>query len=517
MDGNVTASTLNLEFVQLLRAAKAITADLDDEVMAVLTEGTLHPLEDADALTLLNQVIDALVTSASKRNDSASVASLNSGRDELLRLALDARSRFQRAEATSRPRLQTITLLNEHNGYRRGPVKPTPVFHEKEIPMEGGFIRTSDIRLWGSNERLEIHVGQFKAKFGRPPTPDELFQIMVGQMQLDGVSKQDEFDIQHLARSIAANGVRKPPIIDVDGTLLDGNRRIAASTLILNDTSGEFTSQDKKRAEYVYVWQLTPYATDDDRDRVIVSLNFESDFKKEWPEYIKARKVAADWEALLALEPTKPSAQRQATLKRDLSRKYALGPDTNVVNRYLKMVQWAVDFEDHHINGRQHDEFAVRHAATRYFQYFDEMSKGLSQGGVAWTLTQDDGFRQIVFDLLFEGKFENWNQIRALKYIHGSAEAKDILAKAHEEKDVETAQEHLGNAITIANTKRAEQRSLGANSRIETFSKWIEEIPPRTLRDEVKPDNLQRLLRALQLVEPIVAQSLKVHRDGASA
>ncbi|MGH9892382.1 MAG: hypothetical protein ACREA0_10435, partial [bacterium] len=279
--------------------------------------------------------------------------------------------------------------------------------------------------------------------------------------------------------------------------------------------SGEFTSEDKKRAEFIFTWQLTPHATDDDRRRVIVSLNFESDFKKEWPEYIKARKIYEEWEAMLALEPQKPGARRQAEMKRELSKKYALGPDTSIVNRYLKMVSWANEFEDHHINVRARDAFAVKHAANRYFQYFDELGKGEKAGGVAWSLNQDDHFKQVVFDLLLDGKFENWRQIRALKQVFESDEARDVLARAHREEDVETAQEHVENAITIANMKSAQQRSLGADLRIETFTKWLEEIPPRTLRDAVKPRNLDRLLRALQLVEPMVREILDGHDEGA--
>jgi hypothetical protein len=170
------------------------------------------------------------------------------------------------------------------------------------------------------------------------------------------------------------------------------------------------------------------------------------------------------------------------------------------------MISWANEFEDHHINVRNQDPFTVKHAASRYFQYFDELSKGEKAGGVAWSLNQDEHFRQIVFNLLFDGKFENWRQIRALKYVAESDEARDILARAHREPDVISAQEHVESAITLANVKRAEQRSLGANLRIETFTKWLEEIPPRTLRDEVKPKNLERLLGALKLVEPLVRQ-----------
>ncbi len=497
-------------FYDLIRHAQAVAPDLKLDGEEVLAEGLANPLPPLEAEKLLTRLIDRLHAVVAARGDARERATLQGDVNELVRRAMGLRERFREATPARGPmkKAHTVHLLDEYNGIRKGPVAPSPVFHEKEVPVVGGFIKTTDINLWTRNERLDIHVGQFRAKHGRAPSPEELLSIMMGTAPLEGLGREDEFEILRLARSIAANGVRKPPIIDVDGTLLDGNRRVAACMLILNDT-GEFSSEEKKRAEYVHVWQLTPHATEDDRSRVIVSLNFESDCKKEWPEYIKARKVAEEWESMLALEPEKPGPKKQAEMKKELSKRYALGPDTGVVNRYLKMVRWAEEFEDHHINERKRDRFAVQHAANRYFQYFDELAKGEKPGGVAWSLNQDDNFRRIVFDLLFEGKLESWKQVRDLKHAYKSDEARQLLAKAHEETDSETAQGQVENALAIAKAADAEARSLGANLRIESFTKWIEEVPPRTLRDDVKTENLTRLVSALRLVEPIMRQTLE--------
>lgn len=501
---NSSGDRLAVALHSLLQEAEGLTVDLGPTVRKVLEDGLREPLEPQETDALLTHVIATLREAARRRGDGKAEAALNQQANTLLQRAVSLRSRVRASLPGPMVREHSVHLLAEHNGIRRANVAPTPVFHEKEVPVVGGFIRTSDIKLWGDNERLEIHVAQFNSKNGRAPTSEELLKIMLGHMPLDGLDKDDEFDVLALARSIAANGVRKPPIIDVNGTLLDGNRRVAACQLILQDTHEFKSPAEKKRAEYIYVWQLTPYATDDDRQKVIVSLNFESDFKKEWPEYIKARKVAEEWESMLALEQ-RPGRERQVAMKKELSKKYALGPDTTVVNRYLKMVRWAREFEDHHINERKRDPFTVHHATNRHFQYFDELSKGEQKpGGVGYILNEDDNFRGIVFDLLFDGKIESWKQVRELKYVHQSDEARELLAKAHREEDVDTALGHVDSAVTIAKSKSAEMRSLGANLRIETFTKWLEEVPPRTLRDDVKPENLQRLLDAFMLVRGIL-------------
>lgn len=510
---------LAAELRRLIDDARRLAPEVGPDIDQLLQDGLAHPLAAQELESLLGKVIERIRDSASRRGDAGAESALADGMEGLLRRVSAIREQVRATMPPPGPmvRQHTVHLLEEHNGIRSQLVVPRPVFHEKEVPMVGGFIQTTKIKLWTGNERLEIHVNQFRSKNGRAPTAEELLRIMLGKMPLEGLDEGDEFEILKLARSIAANGVRKPPILDVDGTLLDGNRRVAACLLILNDNDEFKSAEEKRRAEYVYVWQLTPDATNDDRQRVIVSLNFESDCKKEWPEYVKARKVFEDWEAMLQLEPQKPGPRRQAEMKRELSKKYALGPDTNVVNRYLKMVRWALEFEDHHINTKNRDQYEVKHAASRYFQYFDELGKGeQSQGGVGWVLNNDEAFRGIVFDLLFDGKIENWKQVRDLKHVYASEEARELMAKAHHEPDVETAQGHVESAITIANTKRAEMRSLGANLRIETFTKWIEDVPPRTFRDEVKTENLQGLLRALRLIEPIVQQSLE-NREGPSA
>lgn len=500
--------TVAREFAALIDYAKRLAPDVGPEVNALLEDGLARPLQRAEAAAILTRLVERLRSRAGSRGDHQTAASLEGAVEDLVTQALEVRARLlPEDEPGPMVKQQTVFLLPEHNGMRSQPVVPRPVFHEREVPMIGGFIKATDIKLWQENERLEIHTGQFTAKHGRTPTPEELLNIMLGKMPLDGVKKEDEFEILALARSIAANGVRKPPILDIDGTLLDGNRRVAACMLIQYDTK-EFTSAEKRRSEYIYVWQLTPHATNDDRQKVIVSLNFESDCKKDWPDYIKARKVADEWQAMLALEGRKsPGPARLADMKRELSKKYALGPDTTVVNRFLKMMRWVNEFEDHHINVRERDLYAVQHAANRYFQYFDEIGKGESAGGVAWSLNQDDQFKRTVFDLLFDGKFENWTKIRELRHIYNSKDARATLAKAHEATDLEQAQSFIDESITIANASRAENRSAGANDQIERFVRWLLNLPPMTFRDTIRIEVLQLLLDALAFIGPMAEQA----------
>lgn len=463
-----------------------------DEVIAIDPD----PVDDRRLADLLTRVVKAITATPEFAEDRIARNELAAGVDAFVTRVMDEQSKFTKA-------VKKVTLEGRDN-VEVGPVFPTPVFHKREVQMNKGFVRAEDIDLWDGNERLEIHLAQYRRENGRNPTAGELLEIMLCVIKLPGIDvddQDDQFEILALARSIAASGVRVPPIIDVDGTLLDGNRRVAACMLILRSHNAEFTFEEKQRAEWVFVHQLTVHAVDADREAVVVSCNFEPDNKVDWPEYVKARKVSEAWQEVLALSPALPNKREQATMKKELSKRFGLGPDTTVVNRYLKMVQWADAFEIHEVSMRGRDQFEAKHRASKYFQYFDELAKGQQPGGVAYTLENDDKFRAMVFDLLFDGKFKNWRQIRDLKVVHTNEDAMVKMQEAIDTTDIEDGQDALDMAVSIARMAQAANRELGANTRIEQFTKFLRDLPVAAFTDSIRPENLRRLRDTLKIVD----------------
>ena len=503
------------EFQALIEAAHRVSTDVGQTVEEILMAGTVDPLPMEEARSLLTKVVEVVRTGAVQRGDEAGAAALNRDLEGFINQVMAVRTglrlKLGQVVASGKKRLQ----LQEYNGIQPKPVKPSPVFHQREIPVVEGFVRTRDINVWDENERIDIHLNQFQQVHGRGPTSDELLDLMLGNLKLPGITDDDQFAIRALARSIAVNGVRKPPIIDIDGTLLDGNRRVSACYFILN--SPESTSEEKRRAEWLQVWQLTEHATQADREAVIVSLNFEPDYKQDWPPYVKARKVYQHWQAMLALEPrANQNNTRQREMKRDIARRFALGMDD--VNRYIQMVELADDFEDYHVSERNQDKYAVKHRAERYFQYFDELGKGKGSGGVYWSLNQDDAFKHLVYDLLYDDKFQNWNKIRDLKYVYQNDEALSYLRRAREEPDAEAGQDLVNDGCGHARAARAEQRQVGANTRIKVFVDWFKDLPLKAFRggepSAITQHNLKGLHGVLQLVERYLNEAAE--NDGAS-
>lgn len=499
------------EFANLIQGAYRVSADVGSEVERALLAGDGHSMDEEDLTRLLTKVVVAIRDGAERRGDEETARALQEDVNQVVRRIM--RSNQQAAvENVSNGKQQYKLELESHNGIDPRPVFPRPIYLGKEVAMDGGFLKTIDIDLWDENQRIEIHLKQFESRYGRRPSSEELYDIMSGKTKLEGVTGNDQFKIDRLAASIAANGVRIPPILDVDGTLLDGNRRLTACYQVLE--SDEYDLEHKKRAEWVFVWKLTDYRTEEDRDAVIVGSNFELNTKEPWPIYVRARKVHERFKSMKDLESMKANPRGLTEIKKELSLLFGLGKTTSTVNRWLNMVEWSNQFEDYHISEKGRPTFEVLHRAEDAFEYFDEMNKGKQPGGVAYALQNDDAFRHAAFDLLFQGTFNNWREIRELKHIYANPEARENLIEAPK-LDPDVARDRFEEAMAAAKVGRAEKRAVGANTRIETFVTWLEELPLKSFRDDIKPQNLLLLRDALVLAEKQVEAVIGQAEDEA--
>jgi hypothetical protein len=344
---------------------------------------------------------------------------------------------------------------------------PASTFLGKLIPLQEGFVKTEDIEFWRENKRLAIDIENFRRRENRNPDPDELKRMLWPR---GSSTKGDPYDIGELADDIAARGVLTPPVIDYWGTAWDGNRRLAACLRVL--TSDEYDDVQKDRARRVRVWQTDEHATKDQIDAIVTSLNFGKDFKLQWPEYVRARQVYDAWVELHDIEASKRilNDRDETKIRQRVARRF--GIKTAEVTRYCKLVTWSIEFENFH-REQDRDESELSSRTAELVQYFVELDAGMPGDKLANRFENDEGFRAIVFDLLFEGKIKNWQQVRELRKVYDTPDAMEQLKEAHAAPNKAVGRQAVEDAVTIAKRKSAESRQAGKGVELAAIAKWL--------------------------------------------
>jgi hypothetical protein len=462
---------------EVIRRAYAIAEDVGRRVEDLVSEDT-DELDEQSARALYRKIIEVMKRAAANRGDRRTVERLSADTEVILSGVMKARRRAAAAVASRNgKRIGTSTLGAPDDAI--GTVRQ--VFHGRKVDMYRRRVPTLEMELWAGNERIDVHLGQFKALNGRAPSHEELLAIMTGALKLPGVaagedraSAEDPFGIADLAANIAKNGLRVPPILDNDGvTLLDGNRRVTACYFMLNHP--DYSAETKKLVEEIEILQLTEHADDEDREAVIVALNFEDDCKKQWPDYVRAKKLKSEFDKLCrAVGQQNLDDKKVKAIRKRLSQQFALR--LSDVSRFLNMTSWVERFETYQIDVVGKDEHQVKHFAKNKFSYFKELAD------IDDVLLKDDAYRALVFDLFYRGMFPNWPSVRRLRYNDEQLERE--LRAASAESDDEIAKRNIGIALDTAYQRHMDKRPpLGAKEQIENFARFLGKLPPESYLD----------------------------------
>jgi hypothetical protein len=454
------------EVRELIERAVVLSEDYGEEVEAAVRAAAEHPLDSARARRLYTRVLEIL------RGINAD--GISDG--DRARIAQEIRQEAEDiVNAVSRPAPEDNGVpFMEWNGLKQHAVVPTPVFNEKAIPMTEGYVKLEDLKLWRGNHRLELHVQEFRERNGREPSDDELVKIMQGAIDLPSLGKTDPFKLRPLADSIARKGVERPPIVSYDGIPQDGNRRIAASLLVLYGK--DYTEEQKERARYIRAWRAPKGTTEDQFDAIVVALNFESDHKEPWPEYIKAGLVVDYFDARREELRGRTTASQIKKIKEDVAKRFAI--KVQEVTRYVNMVRWADDFHDYHVEeGR--DPATVRYKTDKIFQWFYEIDAGRGDEKLTRKIETDDTLKSIVYDLMFD-VLDSGAQVRELHRVVADAETAQMLLKAHEvmHKDPDEALRLVDDAIIEAKRRNVKRRAVGFDQFLKTMLDRLGTTPP---------------------------------------
>lgn len=453
----MTTTSLARAALEFLSQAEVLAADFGPDVEAAIEQVAAVRLDDHEAVEQLHtRVLDVLRTSDAV---DPSVA----GRLGQLLAEVEPEAAAGTASAVT---------LEDRNGLEVGPVTPVPEFLGVAIPMEEGFIDVLSLPLWEDNDRVKLVVAAFEDHYGRRPNQEEFLALMTGAQKVPGHTSDDPFELRRLAASIARRGVERPPILTWDGEPKDGNRRIAACKLILDSDS--YDAAAKERARYIRVWRAPGPLTDDQVHAIVVAMNFEPELKKPWDEYIKARLVAEEFERR-RLSEKRMSASREKALRKEVADFFSI--QTSAVTRYLKMVRWAEDFQQYHVDEVGRDEHEVINRANENFQWFYEIDAGKSGEKLTEQLETDDELRAAVYDLMYD-VIDSGRLVRGLYKVIAEDEGVEQLIEASQLRgDDEGANEAL-DAVKrlVAESEMSRKKRLGLERHLKTLSTSIDKL-----------------------------------------
>jgi len=208
----------------------------------------------------------------------------------------------------------------------------------------------------------------------------------------------------------------------------------------------------------------------EDYEKVLVEENFVDDCRKEWPNFIKARKVHEAYQELVAA-----GFRRTAALD-ELAGQF--GIKRGAAERFIKVMNCIEEFQDFHSEadveaGRNaKDEYDITMRAQKYFEYFDELQKSAVQR----TLQVDPELRAKVFERLYDGDFVSFAQIRKIPAISADRYARDkfMLGNGHQ------AVQDAIDWITVTGMAR---KAVNNNERVISFKRFVDNLSAKEISE----------------------------------
>lgn len=481
-NGNMKVTPEGIE--QLVEAATALSEDYGADVEKAVRLAAEQPLDADTARRLYTRILTILrAPGGTSLSDSARSALASELRAEVEQIV----ALVDRPEAAA-----DEDFFVDYNGLKPRKVVPIPTFNDKPIEMTEGYVDLERLKLWKGNHRVSLQILEFVERNGDEPDDAELVQLMHGAVHLPSLGNSDPFKLKPLADSIARKGVEIPPIVSYEGEPKDGNRRIAASLLVIYGKG--YDAAQKERARYIRVWRAPKGTTDDQFEAIVVARNFESDYKEPWPEFIKGQLVVAEYERRLRDVKGRVTRAVQKRIRDEVAKDFAIKPAE--VKRYDEMIHWAEDFTAYHLDMGE-DPASVRYKTDKNFQWFYELDAGVGGAKLTRKLDGDDELKSIVYELMFD-VLDSGAKVRDLHRVVADAEASQLLLKAHEIKDRDPAAalDLVEDAITEAKRRNVKRRSIGFDNFLKNMVDRLGTTPPNQW-NEVETELLLEVRRVM--------------------
>lgn len=362
------------------------------------------------------------------------------------------------------------------------PQATTRLYNGRKIAVWQCRVDINLVSGWVDNPRIDVEKRRFQAMHGaRELTQDEIFDIM---------KNTPEFKLADLRDDILKNGLREPLTLTWTGRLLDGNRRFFALKYALESLPP--TDPNRQDLEKVPAYVLLEDAPEEDEQNVLVEENFSASLKLEWPDYVKAQLVVAEFRSGKGLDE-KQIARKFGWSKQKVVE--ALKID-EIIQSFMTYATDPVNPEDELGGGLGLSETEAENICAKNYQYFNEAKKSFPN-----QLKTEPEFAVQFFKWIHEGKFSSFPEVRIAYKAWQSPEAKAALmqpdptaakaAKAiidYNSRVVKTNDEIEGRIVNftkfIEGINVAQLQSVSAEARasfakmVETFNKLLESVEP---------------------------------------
>ena len=362
------------------------------------------------------------------------------------------------------------------------PQATTRLYNGRKIAVWQCRVDINLVSGWVDNPRIDVEKRRFQAMHGaRELTQDEIFDIM---------KNTPEFKLADLRDDILKNGLREPLTLTWTGRLLDGNRRFFALKYALESLPP--TDPNRQDLEKVPAYVLLKDAPEEDEQNVLVEENFSASLKLEWPDYVKAQLVVAEFRSGKGLDE-KQIARKFGWSKQKVVE--ALKID-EIIQSFMTYATDPVNPEDDLGGGLGLSETEAENICAKNYQYFNEAKKSFPN-----QLKTEPEFAVQFFKWIHEGKFSSFPEVRIAYKAWQSPEAKAALmqpdptaakaAKAiidYNARVVKTNDEIEGRIVNftkfIEGINVAQLQNVSAEARasfakmVETFNKLLESVEP---------------------------------------
>lgn len=337
-------------------------------------------------------------------------------------------------------------------------IEPTKqLFHNEWIDVYPKKVSFDEITYWPQNLRTILAFEMLEAATKKPLKDISRKEIT------HYLAAQPEIKLPDLAASIKKNGVRVPLIILNDGTLLDGNRRYFACSLLQLQSGADAVLE-------IPAWVIKKDAiTDIQKKKILAEANFVSDYKVDWPLDVKAKVVSELYHDCIGRGLLEEDAYHEIN---DI-----YGQSKSDVKAYVETVSLTQEYVDRAGEDVER-KFQLRHQVLMKFVYFWEFRNKALRGRGALDDNELKEVRPLFFTMIENKSFNNLKQIEPMIRSCRQASWWQMLTESQ------------GRRIEQVDVLFRETKAIrSAEDKVRNFLKWLEAADTPQLSD-----NARRLL-----------------------